>query len=288
MRQRIREKIDVVGFVALRLGAAVVISLLVSFTPYPLPLTPDVHAADWQLSINISVPYASGEGDKATQVITAGMRLTALDAYENTWDTVAMGSTILSAYAYHPEYAPAYQFLARDYRSDSYPKQWDAYVSSDQDGQPITMAWSLPATTMNACLGITVSMTDVTAGTAIDLMQPTYVYTNNAGAPRQFQLTASQVVETPPLAPVNLFSPRTGTTSVLLAWTGTAGISGYHIYRKDPGSIEYRRWTVAPAPTAKYVDSDVNPGSYSYLVTAVTATGCESGPSNELTVKVGQ
>ncbi|MEW6325711.1 MAG: fibronectin type III domain-containing protein [Nitrospirota bacterium] len=247
------------------------------------------------MSIKISVPCeppscVGGEGGKAAQVVTAGARLTALDAYDNTWDTMALGSSILSAYADHPDYAPGHRFLARDYRFDSYPKQWDMYVISDQDGQPVTLALTAPQTTSGACLGISLNLTDVTAGAPVDLLQPTYMYTNSAGVPRQFRLTASQVVETPPSSPANLFSPRVGTTSVLLAWTGVNGASvvGYHVYRKDPGSSEYRRRTVAPAPAGKYIDGDVNPGSYSYLVTAVTSTGCESGPSNGLAVFVGQ
>jgi hypothetical protein len=264
------------------------VCLVVAVAMVPLALSGQAHAANWQLRFDISVPYPLGEGGKATQVVAAGVRLTALDGFDNTWDTVVTSSSVLSAYVYHPTFAPEYQFLSRDYRFDSYPKQWDFYVMSDQDVQPITLQWTVPQAAAGSCLGTSWTLTDVTASTDVDLMQSTYQYVNTGGVPRQFQLVASQVVESPPQQPVNLFSPRVGTSSVLMAWTGTAGISGYHIYRKDPGSIEYRRRTVAPAPTAKYVDSDVNPGSYAYLVMAVTSTGCESGPSNELTVQVGQ
>ena len=272
-------------------GMSVAVFLFFTFSPCPLPLAPfpSAHAADWQLSINISVPYTMGEGGEATQRVTAGTRLTALDAFDNTWDTIALGSTILSAYAYHPEYAPAYELLARDFRFDRYPQQWDFYIVSNQDGQPVTLAWSLPATSMGACLGMTLTLTDVTAGTTVDLTQPTYGYTNSAGVMRQFQLDATQVVETPPLPPLNLFSPRTGTTSVLMAWAGvnSPSVVGYHVYRKAAGETAYQRLTTTSSTVAKYLDSGLSPASYSYLVTALTATGCESGPSNELTVSVG-
>jgi hypothetical protein len=256
---------------------------------WPLVPVSSALSADWQWSVNISVPYVTAEGGKASQTVTAGARLTALDQFDNTWDTVAVGSTILSSYFYHPEYAPADQFLARDFRFDSYPKQWDLFVASDQDGQPITLAWSLPPTSMGSCLGLTLSLTDATTGAPVDLTQPTYLYTNNAAVTRHFVLNATQVITTPPSAPLSLFSPRTGTASVLLAWSGVTdpSVVGYHVYRKDPGATEYRRVTATPTPVAKYLDTGLNPGAYSYLVTAVTSTGCESSPSNALSVTVG-
>lgn len=277
------------GYQSLPAGPFILFFFIVLATAY-WPLAPSsVHAAEWQLGLNITVPYASGEGGNATQVVMVGTRLTALDGFDNTWDTVALGGTTLSAYAYHPEFTPDHQFLVRDFRFDSYPKQWDFFITSDQDGQPITLAWSLPQTSMDACSGVSLSMTDATAGTAIDLTQPPYVYTNNVAATRHVVLNATQVVETPPQSPLNLFSPRTGTSSVLMAWSGVTdpSIVGYHVYRKDPGGTDYRRVTVTPTPVAKYLDSGVAPGTYSYLVTAVTASGCESGPSNTLTVSVG-
>jgi hypothetical protein len=267
----------------------VVLSVLFALTPSALSLAPDVLAADWQWSVNISVPYASAEGGKASQMVTAGARLTALDQFDNTWDTVAVGSTILSSYFYHPEYAPADQSLARDFRFDGYPKQWDLFVASDQDGQPVTLTWNLPPTAMGSCLGLTFNLTDAATQAPVDLTQPAYLYTNSAAATRHFVLSVAEVFDTPPQAPVNLFSPRTGTTSVLLAWGGVndPSVTGYHVYRKDPGAAEYHRLTVTPAPAAKYLDNGVNPGVNSYLVTAVTSAGCESSPSNALTVTIG-
>ncbi len=248
-----------------------------------------VLASDWQLGLTISVPFVDGEGGKATQVLTSGARLTALDGYDNTWDTVTLNSsTAMVAYFYHPEFAPDLQLLARDFRFDSYPQQWDFYVSSDQNGQPVTMALSSPYPALGSCLGMTLSLMDVTAGTPVDLTQSAYVYTNNAAVTRHFQLTATQTVETPPSAPANLFSPRTGTTSVLLAWTGSLPANGgYYVYRKDPDTAAYHRVTTTLLSVAKYLDSGLLPGSYSYLVTTATTTGCESGPSNGVTVTVG-
>lgn len=266
----------------------ILLFLPLPFTLYPLPFA---LSADWDLGFTITVPFASGEGGNATQKVTAGARLTALDGFDNTWDTVmAMGGTTLTAYMYHPEYAADFQLLARDFRFDSYPKQWDFYVNSDQDGQPVTIAWTLPPAQTGTCLGIALALTDVTGGgAAVDLVQPSYQYTNSLGVPRHFQLTATQTVEAPPFAPSDLYSPRVGSASVLLSWTGSGGaLAGYHVYRKDPGALEYQRRTGAPVAVVKYLDADVAPGTYSYLITAVSATGCESGPSNEFEVKVGQ
>jgi hypothetical protein len=277
----------------------VVLFLFVALTLHSLPLAPRVYAAEWQMDINVSVPYTLGEGGKASQVVAVGTRVTALDGFDNTWDTVALGSALLSAYAYHPELSPDHQTLARDFRSDSYPKQWDIYIiSSDgydgggnpvtMDGQPVTLSWNLPTISAGVCVGIAFTLTDVTAGVTVDLLQPSYTYTNVSGTPRQFQFSTEQVVESPPPSPVNLYSPRVGSASVLLAWTGVGGstAAGYHVYRRDPGSTQYTRLTPSPVTVQKYIDSDVPPGSYAYLVTTVTSTGCESSPSNMLAVTV--
>jgi hypothetical protein len=42
-----------------------------------------------------------------------------------------------------------------------------------------------------------------------------------------------------------------------------------------------------PAAGTKFIDTDVAPGGYSYLVTTITSTGCQSSPSNGLSVQVG-
>jgi hypothetical protein len=252
-----------------------------------LALGRPAQAANWQLRFDISVPYFGGEGGNATQRVTAGVRLTASDNFDGTWDAVVISSSVLSAYSYHPEFAPEHQFLANDYRYDSYPKQWTFYVMSDQDGQPVTLEWALPQAPGGSCLGISLTLTDVTAGAPVNLIQSSYQYVNAGGVPRQFQLTASQVVDTPPQAPVNLFSPRTSVSSALLFWTGSSGVAGYHIYRQDPGSTGFRRRTDAPITATRYQDAGLTPGDYSYLVTAVSPTGCESQPSNELTTHVG-
>lgn len=262
----------------------VLLFLLLPLTLYPLP---SAFSADWQIRFDISVPFMYGEGGKAMQTLVAGTRLTALDGFDNSLDTVALGGVTLSAYFYQPTFPPAYQFLVRDFRFDALPKQWDFYLLTDQDGQPVTLTWELPSASVGTCLGAEFAMTDVTGGVAVDLTQLSSMYTASSGVPRQFQLNAVQVVESPPAAPVNLFSPRTGTASVLLAWSPASnGITGYHVYRKDPGATQYQRLTVAPTPVAKYLDQGLSPGSYSYEVTAVTA-GCQSELSNELAVTVG-
>jgi hypothetical protein len=235
-----------------------------------------------------SLPYTSAEGGRATQSVTAGMRQTAQDAFDNVSDTKALGSAIVSAYAYHPEFTPKHQFLAQDIRADHYPQSWTLYLSSNQDGQPVTLNWALPAATPGDCRGVTLSLTDVTAGTTVDLLQGSYAYTNRAATPRLFTLTATSAAQSAPAAPLNLFSPRRASTSVLLAWSEVtdSAVVGYQVYRKDPGTTGYVRRTASPAPSAKYLDSDLVPGGYAYFVTAVTATGCESPPSTALTVTV--
>ena len=269
-----------------------ILVLLLLFTLAPCPVSPaplsSALAADWQANFTVSVPDPLG--GRATQGLAAGVRLTAQDGFDNAWDAMAMGGATLSAYFYHPDYAAEKRYLVRDFRADGYPKQWDIYVASGQNGQLVTMGWSLPHASPGSCLGMTLTLTDLTAGTPVDLTQPSYVYTNSAAAPRRFTLTATQTAQSPPPVPLNLYSPRTGTTSLLLAWSGVADppVAGYHLYRKAPGAADFARLTASPLSSARYLDGNLVPGGYAYFVTAVTAAGCESSPSNALSVTIGQ
>ena len=147
-------------------------------------------AADWQMKMTMTVPYVGAEGDVATQAFTAGARSTALDGFDNQWDTVALGSSILTVYAYHPDFAVENRLLIRDFRSELFPQEWDIYVGSDQDGKPVTLTWTLPPNP--ACLGLSLSLTDTTTGAAVDLTQASYGYTNDAATPRRFHLMATR------------------------------------------------------------------------------------------------
>jgi hypothetical protein len=249
---------------------------------------PAVYAADWEMRLSASLPYLSAEGGRAAQSVTAGARATAQDAFDNASDTKALGNAVVSVYAYHPEFAPERQFLARDIRADHYPQSWTIVVSSNQNGQPITLSWTLPHGRPGSCLGVSLNLTDATTGATVDLLQPSYVYTNTVATPRRFTVTATQAAQDPPPAPLNLFGPNTGSKSVQLAWSGvnTSSVVGYYVYRKDPGTTGAMRRTSSPVPSPTYLDSDLVPGGYVYFVTAVTATGCESPPSATLTATV--
>ncbi len=269
-------------------GLFVAVFFFLTWVPASLTLFPAVHAADWRVGLEISVPYTMGERDRATQLLGAGVRPTAQDAFDNSSDTISLGSAILSAYFYHPEDTEQQRFLVRDFRSDRLPQQWELYINSNQEGRPVTMTWTLLPTVMGRCLGVAFSLTDVTAGSAIDVAQASYAYPNSAGTPRHFQLRAEPVSQTPPQPPLDLVSRQAGPALVELAWTGgdAPALVGYHVYRKSAGASA-QRLTSAALPTPAYRDEGLSPGSYTYQVTAVTATGCESGPSNELAVSIG-
>lgn len=254
----------------------------------PLSTVSSVYAADWELTLSASQPYTSAEGGRAAQSLTVGVRATAQDGFDNVSDTKTLGDAIVSIYADHPNFAPGQQFLARDLRAEHYPQSWSFVVSSSQNGPPITLNWTLPAGQPGSCQGVSLSLTDVTAGGTVNLLQPSYVYTNTVATPRRFTLTATQAAQSPSQAPVNLTRLHHESTSVQLAWHGVKKSSavGYHVYRKDPGTANAVRRTAMPVPSPKYLDSDLVPGRYVYFVSAVSATGCESPLSTGLTVTV--
>jgi hypothetical protein len=270
--------------------ARTLLFLLIMLVAVSCPLSPvsPAYAADWELTLSASLPYPSAEGGRAAQSLTVGVRATAQDGFDNASDTKSLGGAIVSISADHPNFSPGHQLLARDLRADHYPQSWAFAVSSNQDGRPITLSWTLPAGQPGSCQGMSLSLTDVTAGATVNLLQPSYIYTNTAATPRRFMVTATQAAQSPPPAPVNLFGPLHGSASIHLAWSGVnkSSVVGYHVYRRDPGTANAVRRTAAPVPSPKYLDSDLVPGGYAYFVTAVTATGCESPLSDALAVTV--
>jgi hypothetical protein len=266
------------------LGCVIVLAAAYCFL-FPVPA---VYAADWQMRVSASLPFLSAEGGRAAQSVTIGTRATAQDTFDNASDTKALGSAVVAVYAYHPEYAPEHQVLARDIRADHYPQSWALVVSSNQNGQPITLGWTLPPSQPGSCLGVSLNLTDETTGATVDLLQPSYVYTNTVATPRKFTVTATQTVQSPPPAPLNFFSPHSDSTSVRLSWSGVKKslIVGYNVYRKDPGTMSAVRRTASPIPSPTYLDNGLVPGAYVYFVTAVTATGCESPPTTTVTATV--
>jgi hypothetical protein len=277
--------------IAITKGMFIPVVLCVLFSvPVPCPLCrlPSVYAADWELTVSASLPYTSAEGGRAAQSLTIGARATAQDGFDNASDTKALGGAIVSIYADHPNFAPGQQFLARDLRANHYPQTWDFVVSSNQDGRPITLRWTLPAGQPGSCQDVSLSLTDTTAGATVNLLQPSYVFTNSVALPRRFTVTATQSAQSPPPAPLNLFRPHHGSKTVQLAWSGVnhSSVVGYHVYRKDPGTTNAMRRTATPVRSTDYLDSGLVPGGYVYFVTAVNTTGCESPLSSALQVTV--
>jgi len=70
--------------------------------------------------------------------------------------------------------------------------------------------------------------------------------------------------------------------SVHLFWkASTSAVAGYNVYRHSAAGIT--RINSKPVPEASYVDNSVLPGqTYYYVTKAVSSTGTESGPSNEI------
>jgi fibronectin type 3 domain-containing protein len=74
--------------------------------------------------------------------------------------------------------------------------------------------------------------------------------------------------------------------SVNLSWKASASaVLGYNVYRRDRSG--FSKINSVPVIGTSYVDSSVQPGlTYYYITRAVSSTGTESSPSNEIRVVV--
>lgn len=82
----------------------------------------------------------------------------------------------------------------------------------------------------------------------------------------------------PPSAPTNL-TAQSPTVTPALSWNAVTNATSYNVYRD--GNL------IGSSDTTTFTDTTVTAGTYDYYVTAVNAYG-ESGPSNTVTVQVGQ
>ncbi|HEY3067997.1 MAG TPA: hypothetical protein VGL09_19575 [Methylomirabilota bacterium] len=101
-------------------------------------------------------------------------------------------------------------------------------------------------------------------------------------------VSATPLDLTPPGPPTNLVAVATGDV-VRLSWTGSpdADVALYIVYRAMEGAA-FVRIGAAPAPSTTFLDRDVAPGRYRYVVTAQdrSSRANESGRSNEVRVNV--
>jgi fibronectin type 3 domain-containing protein len=64
-------------------------------------------------------------------------------------------------------------------------------------------------------------------------------------------------------------------------------VAGYNVYRSTDGGATFHKLNTSPVGKAKYVDKTVQSGmAYHYQVKSVDKKGVESGPSNQITLKV--
>jgi len=101
--------------------------------------------AAWQLTLDISTPDPNSDTGTAINKLTVGTDPTATDTYDNTFDTVALLKGPVQAYLAHPEYVPGQQKLWRDFRPDTFPKEWTVEVYSPGEASAINIKWGIDA-----------------------------------------------------------------------------------------------------------------------------------------------
>jgi hypothetical protein len=246
-------------------------------------------SADFEIEVRVSVPDAAADHGMATNRLVAGGRTGATEGFDTLFDVPALfyDETLKAAFP-HPELPQERQSLWKDIRTDQLPLSWAFEVSSNRDQRPVTLQW---VSTVGAvgCEGVHFNLTDEGNGQVIDMGVATnYTYMNDSQRKRRFLLQAEATQNAPPQNPGELWSPRYGRGGVLLTWSIpiSGGDVGYRIYRRQ-GTGSFMELITAPLTENKYLDRGVAGGdTYTYKVTAVSPSGCESGTSNELAVAI--
>jgi len=239
-----------------------------------------------EIHLTVSVPHQDADGGVATNRLRLGMMPSASNAFDPSLDLEGFPAPGLSAVVRHPEYAAAHQSLWWDLRAEAFPQEWEVEVTSDRPNANVTVSGAAPPTVPNDCSQGQWTIRDRQTDQTLDFGAAplTYQFSNTVGVARRFVISANAGPAMAPPAPQNLWSPRQGRGSVYLAWSGaTRGDLKYHVYRQtDQGMV---RLTTTPISAASYVAAGVDRAvSVTFLVTAVTGGGCESGYSAPLTL----
>ena len=257
-----------------RLGGCVLIAM-------GLGMAASVTPAAAQLSLTVSTPSPLADNGTARARLRLGLLPGATDGFDTRWDMVAPAapsSTVaLAAGIQQPAYPPGRRSLVWDFRSETFPQEWNIEIASDQSA-PITLAWTPPDAVAAPCASIAWTLFDTASGSTVDMASGTNrSYQNSAGGKRQFVVRATaSAITSPPPVPFNLWIPRQGRGSVYLAWSGPRDPAlRYHVYRED--GLKRVRITTSPQNATSYLDTGLDgAGSVTYRVTAVDAQGCES------------
>jgi fibronectin type 3 domain-containing protein len=136
-----------------------------------------------------------------------------------------------------------------------------------------------PYTTVGTPAGATYADTNLTNGTAYYYVVTAVTAAGESANSNQASATPTAAA-TAPVPPVNLTATG-GNQQVSLAWTASAGASGYNVKRAPTNGGPYT--TVASPAGTSYTDTTVTNGTaFYYVVTAVNAAG-QSGNSNQAT-----
>lgn len=172
---------------------------LISLTLFFL-FAASVHAAGWDLSLTVTIPYTGAEGEVARTTLILGAHPSATDGFDNVWDTPGFLENVLRAYFLHEDYSPPYQRLWRDVRSNRLPQEWDLWILPSQAGSPVTFNWS-SADLSNLPSSLRVRLVDLESGSQeLDMRSATtysYAHADQTTA-HHFRIMVDEPAVTPP------------------------------------------------------------------------------------------
>ncbi len=249
-------------------------------------------ASDWKITLKVS-------GGGTYDYCVAGVKDRATDRHDNAWDIPApLGNPYVYGkaddppyiYTYFPhtetEWDSVFDRFRQDIRSHDLPKEWTFEVVSNISGK-LTIEWP---DLKNAIPDKEAVLVDIDGGGAeIDMHTSSSFVFVNSGSPRSFLVRISEVIPAPE-PPQNL-NGKLSQVGVILSWKRNSepDLAGYNVYRSTISGSGYQKINYSLITGTKYIDKQIVKGkTYYYVVTAVNASGGESGYSNEVKVVTGK
>ena len=265
------------------LSAIVFISVIIMNTP--------AHAT-WHYYYKWVILMWQDDGTEKGR-LKIGTTETATDGYDPLYEVDAFFAGSLRSYFYHPEWGRASSLEGAsdhfwaDIRSTTLPQTWDFSVEAYRTDRNVKVYWDLSYMHPEICTNVELTMADMENGETIVLTEnPTasYSYYNASSSPHTFRVNAKEIPVVKD-TPTNL-GANPGGGQVVLHWNTVPAMAGYRVYRGENGgsraliSGDSLITDTNGDGIVSFVDKNLQKGktpiTYSYAVTAVNASGCES------------
>ncbi len=193
----------------------------------------------------------------------------------------------IRAYFYHPEWGTESPYFWRDIRSAEFPQIWLLTIEARPQSE-IFVQWDLKTFKQNQCKPLRIKLRDLYTGEEINILNEiAYSFYMDGSGKRVVEIISETANGSSNLLPPYEVSivEAGASQNIILKWkpSPSEGIVGYNIYRSY-NEDKFVKINSMPIDGLEYKDNIKESGVYSYYLTSAGVNGCESLPSDVVSI----